>query len=382
MTDSHRAPWSRIIGFGAMVLAAAALIVAQLIVARAEAPLTATAFGVYATLGGLIVFRRDGHLTGWMLTAVGLAVVSADGLDSIPGVPEVAAAWLNSWEWSAVFALFITLIATFPSGRAPRGPGLARLGRITLWSLPFLVATGAFTLHLSGPVSLEEIDNPVGFLPDWVGIAGLLVIVGLFVASVASLVIRRRSVTGQERAQFTWVMFAAALLIAAIVFAFLWIATSIAIGNGDPGDEPWVPTFLMMLLFPISFGVAILRYRLFEIDRIISRTVTYSLVIASLAAVYLVVVTTLTTLLPADSDLAVAASTLAAVLLFNPLRRNIQHRVERRFNRGRYDAKRIADRFALSLHARSDPNAVMSGWAAVVSETMQPGSLGVWLRRG
>lgn len=356
------------------------LIVAQLRAGRAEAPSTATAFAVYATLGGLIVFRRNGHLTGWLLTAVGLAVVSADGFDAIPGVPEVIGAWVNSWEWGAVFALFITLIATFPSGSAPRGGGLARAGRIALWSLPFLVATGAFTTHLVGPVTLKDIDNPVGFLPDWVGIAGLLVIVAIFIASVGSLVVRRRLVTGQVRAQFTWVLFSATLLVISIVAAFLWIAASVALGRGDPGDGPWLPTFLMMLLFPVSFGVAILRYRLFDIDRIVSRTVTYSLLVGLLGAVYLGVVTGLSTLLPSDSSLVVAASTLSVALLFTPMRRRVQRAVGRRFDRRGYDARRLGEEFAESLRLRSDPQVVIAGWAAVVDVSMRPSTIGVWLR--
>jgi hypothetical protein len=136
----------------------------------------------------------------------------------------------------------------------------------------------------------------------------------------------------------------------------------------------------MMLLFPVSFGIAVLRYRLYEIDRIVSRTVTYLLVVGLLGSVFFGVVTLITSLLPAESDLAVAASTLAVAGLFNPVRRRVQHWIDHRFNRARYDAQQVMASFAESLRDRVDPTEVSDGWRDVVAETMQPSAVSVWIR--
>ena len=127
--------------------------------------------------------------------------------------------------------------------------------------------------------------------------------------------------------------------------------------------------------------MAVLRYRLYEIDRIVSRTVSYALVVGLLAGAFLGVVALMSSLLPEESsDLAVAGSTLVVAALFNPLRRRVQGGVDRRFNRQRYDAQRVMDGFAFSLRDRVDPEEVMTGWVDVVSSTMQPDSIGMWVR--
>jgi hypothetical protein len=137
-----------------------------------------------------------------------------------------------------------------------------------------------------------------------------------------------------------------------------------------------------MLAIPIAATLAILRYRLFEIDRIISRTVSYAIVIVLLAMVYAVGLTALTSLLDTNSPLAVAGSTLAAAALFNPLRRRVQRGVDHRFNRTRYDAERVMDGFTGTLRDEVDPDWVVTGWVSVVNDTMHPASAGVWVRQG
>jgi hypothetical protein len=134
------------------------------------------------------------------------------------------------------------------------------------------------------------------------------------------------------------------------------------------------------MLFPLTFGVAILRYRLYDIDRIVSRTVSYALVAGVLAATYFGVIALLTSLLSPSSPLAVAGSTLVVAALFNPLRRRIQGLVDRRFNRSRYDAQQVADRFARGLQEDVSQGGVSSGLLGVVSETMQPTVLSLWVR--
>ncbi len=135
-----------------------------------------------------------------------------------------------------------------------------------------------------------------------------------------------------------------------------------------------------ILMLPVSIGVAVLRYRLYDIDRIVSRTVSYTVVVLLLAAVYVGAVTWLTTLLPDQSELVVAATTLVVATLFNPIRRRVQGWVDRRFNRSRYNTQRVMDGFAGSLRDQVDAAEVVDGWVGVVTETMQPASVAVWTR--
>jgi hypothetical protein len=139
-------------------------------------------------------------------------------------------------------------------------------------------------------------------------------------------------------------------------------------------------TLLLTIGVPVSIAVAITRYRLYEIDRIVSRTVTYTLVITLLAGVYLAGITVLTVFLSTDSPLAVAGSTLAAAALFNPVRKRVQAWVDRRFNRSRYDTEKVMEVFTDSLRDEVDGDEMVRGWIGVVSETMQPVAAGVWVR--
>jgi hypothetical protein len=343
--------------------------------------LVLVAFGVYASIGGLIVFRRDGHLTGWLLALTGLAVAAASELPYWGGLSEFAAAWISSGGWGVVFAFFAALTLTFPSGHAPQGERLyPRLGRFALWSLPVLVFITFFTENLTGPEESNEIPNPYGFIPDDLGYVALIAIVLIILGGVISLVLRRRSATGMERAQYTWVVFGLIAFVTAVLATFTYILVSELRGAGVPGDGVWVVVFLMMLTFPLTFGIAILRYRLYDIDRIVSRTVTYAAVAGLLAATYFGVVALLTTLLPPSSPLAVAGSTLVVAALFNPLRRRMHAVVDRRFNRARYDAQQVADRFARGIQDDVGQSGLTSGLLGVVSETMQPTVLSMWVR--
>jgi hypothetical protein len=173
-----------------------------------------------------------------------------------------------------------------------------------------------------------------------------------------------------------WFLFACFSFVAALCSEFVleWF------GVTEPPVlvDLWIG--LSILGIPIAATLAILRYRLYDIDRIISRTVSYAIVIATLGAVYALGLTGLTSLLDSDSPLAVAAATLAAAALFNPLRRRVQAFVDHRFNRTKYDAERVMAGFTGSLRDEVDPRTVVGGWVDVVSETMRPVSDGVWLR--
>ncbi len=341
----------------------------------------AVSFIVYASLGGLIIARRDGHITGWLLTLVGVTLVFIASVTYVAGASAFLSQWVSSWGWTAVFALFTGLTLTFPSGHLPQGPGFwARAGRAAVWLLPVLVVTSTLTQNLGGSEMLNGTPNPFGFLPDWMGTASLLGVVLILLCGVVSLVLKRRRSSGAERAQLTWVVFGLVLLVTAIVLTFLFIAISVAVGAGDPGDDVWLVAYLVMISFPVTFGVAILRYRLYDIDRIISRTIGYVVVIGLLAAVFFGVVTAVGSLVQTDSDLTIAASTLAVAALFNPLRKRVHAVVDRRFNRSRYDAERVIQGFAGSLQGRADSDGIVEGWVGVVSETMQPSLVAIWVR--
>ncbi len=343
--------------------------------------LACMAFIIYAAMGGLIIFRHDGHLTGWLLSSLGLAIVLADGIHSIPGLSEVFAQWVSSLSWPTVFALFAALTLTFPSGHGPQGGSRwARLGRLTLWALPGLIVVCAFIQTLGGPEADSHTRNPIGFLPAWVGAAALILIVAILIGGSISLVVKRRRASGVERAQLTWVVFGVTLLAASVTLTYIFLIASVAMGGSDPGDSAWIVAFLVMILFPASFGVAVLRYRLFDIDRIVSRTVGYTLVAGTLAAIFALVVTVLTSLLKSESDIVVAGSTLAVAALFNPVRRRIQDWVDRRFNRSHYDARRVSDDFGRQVRDELDMERIVEGCEEVISRILEPTTLGVWIR--
>jgi len=376
---------SRLVRFGLLVLVGIVLLAAPVVASVSPLVLVfeAASFIVYASFGGLIIARRDGHVTGWLLTLIGLTLAFIASVTYVAGSSAFLTAWVASWGWTAVFALFAGLTLTFPSGQVPLGPGLwARMGRAAVRLLPVLVVTSTLTVNLGGSEMLNGTPNPFGFLPDWMGTASLLGVVLILLSGVVSLVLKRRRSSGAERAQLTWVVFGLVLLVTAIVLTFLFIAISVAVGAGDPGDDAWIAAYLVMISFPVTFGVAILRYRLYDIDRIISRTISYVVVVGLLAAVFFGVVTAVGSLVQTDSDLAIAASTLAVAALFNPLRKRVHAVVDRRFNRSHYDAQRVIQGFAGSLQGRADSEGIVEGWVGVVTETMHPSLVAIWVREG
>lgn len=363
----------RLVLLAVTVLAGLGLIWVQIRAQRSLGEVLFAAGGVLASasVGGLIVVRRDGHRTGWFLLLIGLAVVFVDGAPYLPGANGTTAEWIASWGWTGVFALFAGLTLTFPSGHLPSGVRFwPRAGRMAAWALPFLVAMVA--------ISAE----PIQLLPEELTYVGLATVAGILLGGVASLVVTRRRASGVERAQLTWVVYGFVLLISSILLTFLYVLGSIALGAGDPGDSAWSVAFLVMLLLPLTFGVAVLRYRLYDIDRIFSRTVTYAVVAGLLASLYAGAVFVLRERLPFEGPLPVAASTLAVAAAFNPLRKWVQAKVDRRFNRSHYDARLVVDEFAGSLRDGVDPDQIVAGWVLAVSETMQPSMVGVWLSDG
>ena len=339
---------------------------------------------VFTAVGALIIARSDGNRVGWVVSATGLALLAGGIPGSLADQGNIVAGAISGALWLSWLFLVGLLMFWFPTGR-PLSPRWRWVG----WTGLFFEAMG-LTYIVSDELCVEGnedvcrvwVENPIGIPgvpnPEYGILSGLtFALLSVFVVlSAVSLIIRLVRARGVERLQIKWFLSAVVFVIGGILF------------QETLGGLVTVPEFLWNLLFglsilalPVSIGVAMLRYRLYEIDRIVSRTVSYTVVVGLLAVVFFGVVAVLTSLLPAESDLAVGGSTLAVAALFNPLRRRVQGWVDRRFNRSRYDTQRVMDEFAGSLRDRVDPDGVVDGWVGVVSETMQPATVGVWVRQ-
>jgi hypothetical protein len=183
---------------------------------------------------------------------------------------------------------------------------------------------------------------------------------------------RARAVGADRRGQYTWVLFPFAVLVGLLVLAVVL--------SGVVGDVVWLPVIGMYFVVPVAFSIAIVRHRLFDIDRLVSRTVSYAVVALVVAAIYVVPVLVLPDLLGLSGDVAVAGATLLAAAAFAPLRRIVQSRVDRRFNRARYDAERIVSGLSGRLQALADRGAVVDELGGAAVAALQPRSVAVWLR--
>jgi hypothetical protein len=315
----------------------------------------------FPIVGALIATHRPGNPLGWIFCAVGLfggglvtfgtmygeyALRTAPG--TVPGGP--LAIWLGQWTWAPGGALLLTFVLLlFPDGHLPsrRWRPVAWLAGATLamFTLGSAVHPEPLFNHptIANPVGIQAARSLLQVLPPLSQLCLLVVVVG----SAASIVVRFRRARGLERQQLKWLAYAVvvatvALLLASREWAGWAVAEVVALVAGG--------------FIPVAIGIAILRYRLFDIDRLISRTLVYGLLTALLAGVYATGVFVVGRLLdPAtgDSALAVAASTLAVAALFQPLRRRIQRLVDRRFNRSRYDAARTVEAFSGRLREGS-----------------------------
>jgi hypothetical protein len=339
-----------------------------------------------ATVGALVGSRRPAHPVGWLLLGLGLlAVVNgvvsgyvAYGVVARPGALP-AAGYLAGvsngiqvlWVACVSFILLLTPTGSLPS---PRWRWWARLAAAAPVLLVVLSAVDPQPLLPEHP----EVGNPLavpvpaGLLLAVAAVAAVIVLATL-VAAAGSLVVRFRRARGVERQQLRWLAFAAALAAVALLVAVAGVATArdgvvlAAIGT-------------CVALLPLATGAAILRYRLYDLDRIISRTLAYGLLTVLLGLGYAVVVLGLGQLLGRDSSVVVAMATLAVAAVFQPARRRIQQVVDRRFNRRRYDAARTIQEFSARLRDEIDLATLTSELLAVVEQTMRPTRVSLWLR--
>jgi hypothetical protein len=343
---------------------------------------------LFLVLGQLVLWKAAGNRIGWVFSSIGLMFLGAALAGSLAAEGSLAFEAIGGALWLGWIALIGTLVLWFPTGQVP-SPRWLWLQWVGFGVLAVIVVAYTFTGQLcvdgsdSGGCAVWA-TNPIGipWMPnpefEWLG--GLIFAIYPFFmgGAVLSLFMRYRKAGTVERLQLKWFLFACASFVAAL-------GTEIILEAFGVGQPPFlVDVWISLSIFaiPIAATLAILRYRLYEIDRIISRTVSYAIVIAVLGVVYAVGLTGLTSLLDSDSPLAVAAATLGAAALFNPLRRRVQAFVDHRFNRIKYDAERVMTGFTGSLRDEVDPDSVVGGWVDVVSETMRPVSAGVWLRDG
>jgi hypothetical protein len=281
------------------------------------------------------------------------------------------------------FVLVGLLMYWFPTGRpvSPRWRFLGWLGgAVLLLSLSYVVSDELCVAER--PDGCQAwIDNPIGISgvpnPEYgeFSSVGYVALAGFVILAALSLVVRLVRSKGVERLQMKWFVFAV------VTVVVVSVAQEVLLEEIPVPPVVWdVLWGLAILALPVAVGVSVMRYRLYEIDRIVSRTVTYLLVVALLASVYLGGFLLVTELLPTASDLGTAAATLAVAGLFNPVRRRVQRAVDRRFNRSRYDTQKVMDEFSGSLQGRVDSEGLVEGWLGVVSETMQPSAAAVWIK--
>ncbi len=343
-----------------------------------------------STVGALLVLRRPENPIGWILCVSGFlfafsifsgsyalhTLVTRPG--SLPG--GEAAAWFSAWVQKPVYLLFVYLFLLFPDGRP-----LSRRWRLILWINGILIATTIVVEAFDpGPIQGDEpIRNPLGIeaaAEVFAVVSGLvdLLTALLVVVSAVSVYLRFRRAGGIERQQIKWLAYAAALL---GVVAIVGTIGELLLGLGW-----WIFLVLVVTLFgiPLSIGAAVLRYRLYDIDIIINRTLVYGASTALLVAVYVGSVVllqgTLQALTGQESQLAVVVSTLVVAALFNPLRRRVQAFVDRRFYRQKYDAARTLESFGARLRDEVDLDTLRGDLTTLVGETLQPAHASLWLR--
>jgi hypothetical protein len=341
-----------------------------------------------ATVGVVVASRQPRHPVGWLLLTFGVLgnasfVIGgyADyGLLARPGTlpaAKLVAAYFPA-DAAAAFAclgfiLLLTPTGSLPSARWRWWAILTAATPVALLLAVALVPNPADQPYQS-PTSPFDLQGYHGALLVVYQVALTIILLAVAVAA-ASLVVRFRRASGVERQQLRWVALAAAV----IALLFVVIVGAVAIGAPALPDPGLVGTAALVVL-TLGVSAATLRYRLYDLDRIISRTLAYGLLTVLLGSAYALVVLGLGRLLPRSSSLTVAAATLAAAALFQPARRSVQQLVDRRFNRRRHDAAQTIAAFAARLRDQVDLATLTGELLAVVDQTMQPTRTSLWLR--
>jgi len=350
--------------------------------------LTGAGFLVFAAVGTVVALHQPRNPVGWLL--IFFTFLFALGIDAqeyavysiLLGhrLPFATTAVLVKPVATAAFLLLPLAVFLFPDGRLASPRWRWVLGAYAVLSgvvmadafAPAIAAVAGHDIRLNrtADVDTSHLRGWLVHTPVWLTIALWLLMGAIWLSFVAHQFISWRWSAGERRQQLKWLACGAAV--------------SLGVGVGASSLAPGILSSIFgaaLFALPVSIGVGILRYRLYDIDRIISRTLAYAIVTALLVGVYTGLVLMTTHLLTVSSSAAVAASTLAAAALFNPLRRRVQRAVDRRFNRARYDADQTVAAFATRLKDAVDLDSVRDDLAAVVQQTLEPSHLSVWISR-
>jgi hypothetical protein len=350
---------------------------------------TIVALAPAAAVGALVATRRPGNPIGWLLLAFFLlsqpffnnyAVLDFQVDHGTLPFGSVLKVFLTCWPlW---LALFVTLLWVFPDGRLPTG----RLRRVSLILVTLVVLLG-LAVAVGGAAEIAghavRIDANGNLVNPPTGVLRVLqpMLFVSFAASVLGWLVAQvpmyRHSAGERRQQLKWLYSGAVALVAFVVLAVATPDNATRFSQASNG----VITPLGFAVLPVCVGVAVMKYRLYAIDRIISRVVSYAVITAVLAGLFAGLVLFATEVLPFKEPVAVAAATLAAAALFNPLRRRVQHAVDRRFNRARYDAEMVIAAFTARLRQTVDPDAAQGDLVDAVHQAFEPEHVSVWLAR-
>jgi ABC-type multidrug transport system fused ATPase/permease subunit len=348
------------------------------------------AFAAFNVVGALIIWRRPGNTLGWIMAAVGLLAAWGALADTYADFAYDAgqrsdplflvSVWISLWYWYPLvgFILVFTPLL-FPDGRppSPRWRPVVWLAGLNLVLITFLAAFQEriefSTISMDNPVGIAGVEDPE-HSRFGSALFGLLLVA--LAAALVSVVVRYLRSEGVERHQIKW-------LLLPTVLAVLLLVSEELIGVSSDSSVPFA---IVAALFPIAIAVAILRYRLYDIDVVINRTLVYGSLTAMLAVVYFGGVTATQAIFRTltgqeeQPQLAIVVSTLVIAALFNPLRRRIQSFIDRRFYRRKYDARKTLEAFSAKLRDETDLDALCDDLTSVVSETMQPVHVSLWLR--
>jgi hypothetical protein len=353
----------------------------------------------FAAVGALLLVRRPANRVGWLFCVanLGWALVGTSGAyvrwaltpgADLPGTP--AAVWLYTWPGALSLGVYLLLIMVFPDGRFASARWDNR-GKAVAGACVAVAAALALRPGRVDSTIEVAVDNPLGLsgLPGVVVTVvaelGLVILLGLLIVALASMVQRYRASAAMVRAQLRW-------FIAAVTVLIVFVIAQVGVFTAYP-DYMTMPSWARMVnlaailsggAIPVAAAVAILRYRLYAIDRIVSRTLSYGLVTAGLAVLYAAGVVALTPALAGvggGSELAVAGATLIVAAAFRPLRGWVQRLVDRRFNRARYDAHRTMEGFRARLRDEVELEPLTGEILAVVRDTVQPTATTLWLRQ-
>jgi hypothetical protein len=346
----------------------------------------------FAGVGFVVVRKQPDNRIGWLLlvaaiffalNGLGAGYLVLDYREHGGRLPFARAAFAIQPGWLPAMSCVALAVLLFPDGRSPsrrwRWPIRIYCAFGVWFSVVFIVAQAGLQLGHHVPIDWRgNYTGDGGGFSDVTGAAAWVtapVVLGFWIAFVVRQALAWRTASGERREQLKWLMCGGALSVASIVvvvFSNANVALRLLTDLGVLG----------IAALPLGIGIGILKYRLYDIDRLISRTIAYAIVTGSLVALFIGVIALTTGVLPFSSPVGVAASTLATAALFNPLRRRVQRTVDRRFNRARYDAEATVDAFVRRLREAVDLETVELGLVDAVGRAVEPAHLSVWIRGG